>query len=169
MSKGNSKSGRNASCFIMAFVLWMLLYWSLDWSVILVGAAFALLVTVTVGPRFPLGIAKAFNPMRWFYAAVYIPYFLFYFIVAGVDSAIRSIHPDIPVRPGIVKVRTNLKSEFARAFLANSITLAPGTLAIDIDGQDMYIHWMSIHTDDQNGRFNEIVGRFESLLRRIFE
>ena len=79
------------------------------------------------------------------------------------------MHPDVPIRPGIVRVRTKLNSEMAKTFLANSITLTPGTLTIDINGQDLYVHWINIHTDDPAKRYGEIVGRFEGLLRRIFE
>jgi len=83
--------------------------------------------------------------------------------------ALRVIHPDVPIRPGIIKVRTSLKSDMAKTFLANSITLTPGTLTIDQDGQDLYIHWINIDTPDPAKRAAEIVGRFEPMLRRIFE
>ncbi len=169
MSMKYGKLRRAAACFVAVSALWMLLFWSLHWSVILVGVIFAVIVMATVGPRFPAGIVKVLNPLRWFYAAVYLPYFLYYCVRANLDVAVRVIHPDVPIRPGIVKVRTNLTDELAKTFLANSITLTPGTLTIDIDGQDLYVHWINIHTDDQEKRCAEIVGRFEPLIRRIFE
>ena len=115
------------------------------------------------------GLARALNPRRWFFFLIYLPYFLFWCLRANLDVAIRVVHPDVPIRPGIVKVRTTLKSEMAKTFLANSITLTPGTLTIDIDGQDIYIHWINIDTEDSARRSAEICGRFEPLLRRIFE
>ena len=57
----------------------------------------------------------------------------------------------------------------ARTILANSVTLTPGTLTVDIDGPDMYFHWINIDTDDARKRTEEVCGRFEPLLRRIFE
>jgi len=107
--------------------------------------------------------------MRWVYLLIYLPYFLYYCIKANIDVMLRVINPNMPIRPGIVKVRTTLKSEMAKTFLANSITLTPGTLTIDIDGQDFYVHWINIDTDDVTRRTAEICGRFEPLLRRIFE
>ncbi len=169
MSVKSDRFGRAAACFVAILALWMLLFWRFHWSVILTGVFFAAIITATIGSRFPAGIAKVLNPLRWFYAAIYLPYFLYYCIRANLDVAVRVIHPDVPIRPGIVKVRTNLTGELAKAFLANSITLTPGTLTIDIDGQDLYVHWINIHTDDQEKRCAEIVGRFEPLLRRIFE
>jgi multicomponent Na+:H+ antiporter subunit E len=160
---------RAVVCFVAVLALWMLLFLSAHWSVVAAGVGFAALVTAVLGRRFPAGAAKALNPLRWFFAAIYLPYFLYYCIKANLDVAVRVLHPDLPIRPGIVKVRTTLRSPMAKTFLANSITLTPGTLTIDIDGQEFYVHWINIHTDDPARRYQVIVGRFEPLLRRIFE
>jgi multicomponent Na+:H+ antiporter subunit E len=79
------------------------------------------------------------------------------------------LHPDLPIRPGIVKVRTSLTSDLARSFLAMSITLTPGTLVIDIVGHDLYVHSINITSDDPEAHTREIVRPFEPLLRKIFE
>ena len=42
-------------------------------------------------------------------------------------------------------------------------------MTVDIDGQDLYIHWINISTDDPAKRTAQICGIFEPLLRRIFE
>jgi multicomponent Na+:H+ antiporter subunit E len=156
-------------CLIAALGLWMLLFWSLDPWVIGTGVFFALIVGVVLGDIYPDGLPRALNPLRWFYFLIYVPYFLYFCIRANLDVALRVVHPDVPIQPGIVKVRTTLTSDMARTFLANSITLTPGTLTMDIDGQDLYIHWINIHTEDVAKRTAEICGRFEPLLRRIFE
>ena len=93
----------------------------------------------------------------------------FWIVLANFDVLYRVVHPNLPIRPGIVKVKTSLKSDEAKTFLANSITLTPGTLTVDIDGQDFYVHWININTEDPARRSAEICGRFEPLLRRIFE
>ena len=159
---------RSAVCFLVVLALWLLLFWNVHWSVLLVGAGVAVVVSALLA-KFPAGIEKLLDLRRWFFAAVYLPYFLYYCMKANLDVAFRVIHPDVPIRPGIVKVRTSLTSEMAKTFLANSITLTPGTLTIDIDGQDLYVHWINIKVDDPEKRFAVIVGRFEPLLRRIFE
>ena len=156
-------------CLLAVFGLWMLLFWSSDLWVIGVGALIALIVSTLLVDIFPDGLGKVLNPVRWFYFLIYLPYFLYFCVKANIDVALRVIHPDVPIRPGIVKVHTTLDSEMAKTFLANSITLTPGTLTVDIDGQDLYIHWINISVEDPDGRSKEIVGRFEPLLRRIFE
>lgn len=159
-------------CVLSVFAVWLLLFWSWSpeaWPVYVVGAIFALIVGTLLGSIYPDELGKALNPMRWVYFLIYVPYFLYFCIRANLDVAMRVIHPDVPIKPGIVKVTTTLKSEMAKTFLANSITLTPGTLTMDIDGQDLYIHWINIDTPDAAGRSAEICGRFEPLLRRIFE
>jgi len=156
-------------CLLVAFVLWMLLFWSIDPAVIVAGAFFSLLVATVLGDFYPDRLHKLLNPVRWLFFLLYVPYFLYYCVRANLDVAVRVIHPDLPIRPGIIKVRTTLTSDMAKSFLANSITLTPGTLTVDIDGQELYVHWINIHTDDADKRTAEICGRFEPLLRRIFE
>jgi multicomponent Na+:H+ antiporter subunit E len=156
-------------CVLAAFALWMLLFWSLDPVVIAVGGFFALVIGTLLRGVYPDRLGKVLNPKRWVFFLLYLPYFLYYCVRANIDVMLRVIHPDLPIRPGIVKVRTSLKGEMAKTFLANSITLTPGTLTVDIDGQDLYIHWINISTGDAEQRSAEICGRFEPLLRRIFE
>lgn len=160
-------------CILFTFVLWLLLVapWPPGEHVadILVGVVVALLVATLLAHIYPDNPHKALDPRRWFWMALYIPYFLYYCVWANLDVAYRVLHPDLPIRPGIVKVRTDLKSEMARTFLANSITLTPGTLTVDIDGQDLYIHWINVVGEGVEEHSARIVRRFERLLRRIFE
>jgi multicomponent Na+:H+ antiporter subunit E len=42
----------------------------------------------------------------------------------------------------VVQVRTNLRSDLGKLLLANSITLTPGTLTVDVEGDLLLIHWI---------------------------
>jgi len=156
-------------CLLAVFVVWVLLFWSLAPAVLGAGVLFAIIIATLLVAALPKELGKIASPKRWMFLLIYLPYFFYYCVKANLDVAIRVIHPDVPIRPGIIKVRTTLKSDMAKTFLANSITLTPGTLTIDIDGDDFYVHWINIHTDDAAKRTSEICGRFEPLLRRIFE
>jgi multicomponent Na+:H+ antiporter subunit E len=160
---------RRLICFLTALGVWLLLFWSVHWSVILGGAIFSAIAAVGVGPGLPPGLEKFVDPRRWFFGLVYLPYFFYYVIKANLDVAWRVLHPDLPIRPGIVKIPTTLKSDLAKTFLCNSITMTPGTISLDVDGQDLYIHWINVSTDDPGERYRQIAGQFEGLLRRIFE
>ncbi|MMZ67511.1 Na(+)/H(+) antiporter subunit E [compost metagenome] len=52
--------------------------------------------------------------------------------------------------------------------LANSITLTPGTLTIDVIGDTFYIHWIDVQTTDPEKAFTEIAESFEKILLKIF-
>jgi multicomponent Na+:H+ antiporter subunit E len=155
--------------WIFAAALWMLLFWSANPAVIAGGCLAGLVVSLAMRPLLPENLGRLLDVRRWFWAALFVPYFLYYVVRANLDIMLRVLNPDLPIRPGIVKLRTNLQSPMARMFLANSISLTPGTLTIDLDGQDLYVHWINISTDEPDRRGELIVGKFEPLLRRIFE
>jgi len=155
--------------FLIIFMLWLLLTWSLAPQEIIVGAALALLLSTLLFDVFLQGSEKLVQPARYFWFLVYLPVFFYYVLHANLDVAYRVLHPEMPIRPGIVKVRTTLKSEMGKTFLANSITLTPGTLTVDIVGDHLYIHWINIVTEDPQAATEIIVKKFEGYLRRIFE
>lgn len=155
--------------FLIIFILWLLLTWSLAPQEVIVGVALALLLSILLYDVFLQGSEKLVQPARYFWFLVYLPVFFYYVIRANLDVAYRVLHPEMPIRPGIVKVRTSLKSDMAKTFLANSITLTPGTLTVDIIGDHLYIHWINIVTEDPQEETEVIVKRFEVFLRRIFE
>jgi len=158
--------------FIVAFGLWLLLTWSLRTDSLVAGLVIAALSTRFLGHLFPRpGMAMSAlsfaRRMLWF--IVYVPMFLAYCVKANLDVAYRVLHIDLPIRPGIVKVKTTLTTDMAKTFLANSITLTPGTLTVDINGDDLYVHWIAVASDDPAEQTKMIVSRFEKILRRIFE
>lgn len=59
---------------------------------------------------------------------------------AGLQVARVVIDPRVPPRPGVVHFRTRLASPAARALLANSITVIPGTMTIDVEGDTFIVH-----------------------------
>ncbi|KPL19789.1 MAG: hypothetical protein AMJ92_01030 [candidate division Zixibacteria bacterium SM23_81] len=155
--------------FLIIFILWLLLTWSLAPQEVIVGVALALLLSIMLYDVFLQGSEKLVQPARYFWFLLYLPVFFYYVVRANLDVAYRVLHPEMPIRPGIVKVRTSLKSDMAKTFLANSITLTPGTLTVDIIGDHLYIHWINIVTEDPQEETEVIVKRFEVFLRRIFE
>jgi len=110
------------------------------------------------------------SPIRIFWLLVYLPVFFYYMIKANFDVVYRALHPKMPIRPGIVKIRTNLKTDSGITALANSITLTPGTLTVDLtDDGFLYIHWINVKSDDVEQATEHIARRFEWFLEKIFE
>ena len=76
----------------------------------------------------------------------------------------------MPISPGIVKIKTNLTTDSGITALANSITLTPGTLTVDItDDGFLYIHWINVKSDDVEQATKLISQKFEWFLKKIFE
>jgi multicomponent Na+:H+ antiporter subunit E len=121
------------------------------------------------GNIFSIHPAKVFHPRRWIALIKYVPLFLYYVVLANLDVAYRVIHPRLPINPGIVKIKTSLKSEIAQAMLANSITLTPGTLSVDVKDGDMYIHWIDDKSQEVEEASRIIAQKFEKYLKEIFE
>lgn len=155
--------------FLILLGIWILLTWSVAWQEILVGVFVALIAELLLGDIFPIGAVQIFNPVRLFWMGIYGIVFLAYVIKANFDVAYRVLNIYLPIRPGIVKVKTKLKCDMARTFLANSITLTPGTLTVDLIDDNLYVHWINITSDDPEKETEIIVSRFENLLERIFE
>ena len=76
--------------------------------------------------------------------------------------------PRIDINPGIVRVKTNLKTPVGRLALANSIALTPGSLVVDIDGDSLFVHWLDVQTTDLEEATRTIAGAFEEHLGKTF-
>ncbi|MCD6472389.1 Na+/H+ antiporter subunit E [Candidatus Aerophobetes bacterium] len=72
------------------------------------------------------------------------------------------------INPRIVHFRTRLKSEIARALLANSITLTPGTLTLDLYEDYLIVHWLNAKTIHSHYAAKLIKGHFETWLKKIW-
>jgi len=157
--------------FILGFIIWMLLTWPPDLQHALIGIAVVTFITLLTGDMFVKRPHHFRNPGRYFWFCYYIPMFLWECLKANIDVAARVLNPNLPINPGIVKVKTTLKSDTGLTFLANSITLTPGTLCVDIDAEEglLYIHWIDVKTQDVEQATRLIVSKFEGVLKKIFE
>ncbi len=158
------------------FLLWVALTGSVKADSILVGLALSLLITfVTWRPLFsgsrhiyvhdpePLN----FHPLK---ALMVLPGFIADLTKASVEVAILAVKPSIALRPGIVRVESHLKNKTALVFLANYITLTPGTLTVDMDisSHDLFIHCLDMDSLDASSLRDEVIS-IEGILGGVFE
>lgn len=135
---------------------------------IIMGIAISFIVGV-IGKNYLIGSnTRMLNPIRWFSFIAYIIPFLIDLIKANIDVALRVITGKI--NPGIVKIPTDLKTDIGKTMLANSITLTPGTLTVDIneDTNDFYIHCISVKEKEPKNS-ESVSGSFEKWIKRIAE
>lgn len=163
--------------FAFVFAFWLLIAWPvapsdgrLLWGDIAAGLIVAGFVALVAREIVTRRFTRLLEPQRYFWAAVYIFVFVYYVIKANLDVAYRVLHPAMPIRPGIVRAVSKLRTASARTALANCVTLTPGTLTIDIteDGT-FYVHLINVLTADQDEATRQILGRFEWFIQRILE
>ena len=106
--------------FIVSFLVWSLLVWPLDLQHAVVGMAVAALIAFLTGDMFTRRPHHFGHISRYFWFFYYIPMFLWECLKANIDVALRVLNPKMPINPGIIKVKTSLKSDTALTFLANS-------------------------------------------------
>ena len=163
--------------FVLAFIVWILLTWpfvaadgkfQLDMQVIIAGLITSVIVSLLFHEMLPKEHYVFISPVRTFWFLVYLPVFFYYVIIANFDVVYRALHPQMPINPGIVKIKTNLKNASAITALANSITLTPGTLTVDLtDDGFLYVHWINVK--DKDPKCEQVCGPFAKWARRISE
>lgn len=153
--------------FATLMMIWILLT-SLDIQELIAGAITSLLIVIFTMKLEPVLGAIKINPKSIFFSVIYLFVFIKELIISNLDVARRVISPSLPIKPGLVKVKTKLQSKIGKLVLANSITLTPGTLTTEVDGEDLYIHWIDVTKEDINGATKEIVTKFEKYLEVIF-
>jgi len=166
--------------FIVTFLLSMAVYLFLSassgeiaglWSIFEIITGIILSVIVAFIARkvlFPKRSYRMLNPLRWVIFLIYfIGPFFWAMAKANIDVAYRVITGKI--NPGIVKISPGLNSDLGITLLADSITLTPGTLSVDIDekNNDLYVHWINVTT--LKPTTHHICANFPQWIRRIAE
>lgn len=166
--------------FILCFIVWWLFVlqdiniFKLDIEEAIGGVIVSIIVAYFTAPFFikedPFWIFKSH---RWFNIIKFIPIYFIELWKANMDVAKRALSPRLNINPGIVKISTEIESDYGLSMLSNCITLTPGTITMDIveeDGRNyMYIHWIDVVTRDIGEASNTIKGAFEPWIRRIFK
>ncbi|MBU0927558.1 MAG: Na+/H+ antiporter subunit E [Spirochaetes bacterium] len=153
--------------FLALWGAWLVLTAPWSGEEAIAGAAAALLVAVL--PFFPASplCDLRLGPKPLAYSVAFGFVFLKALVLSNLDVAFRVLHPRLPIAPGIVKVKTALKTPLGRLLLANAITLTPGTITVETRGEDLYIHWIKVAAADPEGATEAIVSQFEKYLEVI--
>ena len=167
--------------FILSFLFWILFLMQ-DFNIlklgvqeIVVGGIVAVIVSLFSSQYFAREDGMwLFKKFRIINLIVFIPIYLWELIKANFSVAIKSLSPNIDINPGIVKITTDLNSDYGLAMLSNCITLTPGTITMDIyededNKNSMYIHWIDATTEDTKEASEIIKGKFEYFVRRLFK
>lgn len=155
--------------FLLLIVMWLCLTSTFDWQELLSGIIISLLLAIFLNEFYRQLGFPPFTLRRFVFSIIYVAVLFKEIIKANLDVAYRVIHPKMPIKPGIVVIRTNLRQDVAKLILANSITLTPGTFTLDVLGENLLVHWINVKSDDVEEATAMIAGRFEKYLREIFK
>ena len=80
-----------------------------------------------------------------------------------VDDELRILRPGLPIRPRLIRVRAGQRTDVGRVIYANSITLTPGTVTIDTEGDHITVHALTEEAAEgvRTGEMDRRVARVE--------
>jgi multicomponent Na+:H+ antiporter subunit E len=78
----------------------------------------------------------------------YLPWLLKEIVVANVQVVRIVLDPRLPADPVLLRVPTRLSGDLAVTTFANSITLTPGTITVDVDGSELVVHALVAQTPE---------------------
>ncbi len=150
--------------FIIMFSFWILLSGYFDFLHLFLGVVCSLFVSyishdllIDKDADIGRGLEKTGRFLK------YLPWLLYEVFKANVDVAYMTLHPKMPIDPGIIKFKTDLKTEFGMVTLANSITLTPGTVTIRTNREGEFI----VHAIAKRPAENLIAGNMQAKVKEI--
>jgi len=78
--------------------------------------------------------------IKFFRLLYYIPWLLWQIVIASLQVAYAVLSPKMPIDPSLILFKTKLPCMTAKVILGNSITLTPGTITVQISGDDFVVH-----------------------------
>jgi multicomponent Na+:H+ antiporter subunit E len=167
------QNNRNIPLQFLNLWLTLMLIWVIANGTLALDSLIAgLVISAAIALAFA-SFARVYSVIRWspkviFYYLLYLGVFLIELAKANLNVMRLVFSPRIEIQPGIVEIKTELKSPIGRLALANSITLTPGTLVVDIKDDSLFIHWINVSATDPVGATEEISARFEKYLKVVY-
>ena len=131
------------SLIISLAVLWIMLSGHYTPLLLSLGLL-SVLIVAFISSRMNLIIFD--QPILQLYFIKFIPYgfwLIIQILRSNIDVCRRILNPKLPINPQLVKVKSTQTSNLAKVIYANSITLTPGTISIDLDGSEIEVHSLS--------------------------
>jgi multicomponent Na+:H+ antiporter subunit E len=147
-------------------VVW--LAWSGHFEPLMLGlGAGSLLIVVYLCHRLQLLDSEGV-PLELYYGRLlaYVPWLAVEIIKANLDVARRILTPGpLPIAPRFIKVRPSQSTDLARVIYANSITLTPGTVSIDVAEDEIVVHALHAQAAEgvESGEMDRRCARFDRV------
>ena len=146
---------------ILLFGMWLILSGNIQIANIIIGIFISFFVALFYVKLFKFNKFELINPY-WFF--IYLLVLLKNLVISNLSITKKILSKDMKLSPAIIAIKTDLKSDWKKLLLANSITLTPGTLTLDIKGDTLYIHTIECK-DISNKKL--ITLEFEKVIAKI--
>jgi multicomponent Na+:H+ antiporter subunit E len=135
---------------IVAFGTWLLWsgHYTLEHTLVLAMGILSCAFVVYLAGRLSIVDEEGYSIHLIWSLALYIPWLLWAIIKANIDVAKRILSPRLPIAPRIVRVTGTQETDLCRVIFANSITLTPGTVSLDLDEEDIVVHALTKEAAD---------------------
>jgi multicomponent Na+:H+ antiporter subunit E len=153
---------RGAGLFVILFAIWLL--WSGLYMPLIIGlGALSCLICVWITVRMRAEDAEPFHLRPALRAVAYFPWLIKEIAAANWNVVRIVLTPGLPIDPVVVRVKASQHSGLGRVVYGNSITLTPGTLTVDVDGDQLTVHALTRAGARalQGGEMNARVARLE--------
>jgi multicomponent Na+:H+ antiporter subunit E len=139
---------------VFSIVWWMLTDGNVQsWWIGVPAVSFAMIASIALLPPVPL---------VWRGLLKFTPFFLWRSLQGGADVAWRAFHPGMPIAPAVIDYPLRLPPGLPQVFLANIVSLLPGTLSATLDGQALKVHVL-----DSRGDFMTELKALEQRVARM--
>ncbi|MBM7660751.1 multicomponent Na+:H+ antiporter subunit E [Bacillus mesophilus] len=156
----------------MAFQLILNILIAFIWMILLETFTFGYFFLGFITGAILLSIFRRFIPGTFYLKKVraiimLILLFIKELILSNIEIVKVVYRPKLDIRPGIIALPTDLRSNWEITLLANLITLTPGTLSMTVsdDNQTIYIHAMDIRDRDET--IKSIKDTFENAIMEV--
>lgn len=155
------KAKTSWSIIVTRGVLFSLLWWILtdgaapSWWIGVPAVSLAVIGSIALIP--PASVV-------WYGFLRFVPFFFMRSLMGGVDVAWRAFHPSLPIDPDLVEYPLRLPLGLPRVFMANTVSLLPGTLNAELEQNVLKVHVL-----DRQGGFMAELDAVEQRVARMFD
>lgn len=146
---------------IVLCLIWVILTENNNIYNVIAGFALGFLCVFSSNKILPL-ISSKHKKVRFIAIIKYLAYLLWQIFNSGFETILKIIKGDFNI--GIVEIETSLEDDFLAAVLALSITLTPGTVALNRKSNKLSVLWIDCTTSDPQEAGAIIKKDFEKIL-----
>lgn len=149
---------------IIFLTIWVILFEEISLTTILSGIIFSAICLIFTEKLLVGGSFYKEYPINIFWLIKYGLFLVIEIYKAGFITIEKTIVGNI--NPGIVDIKTNLRDDYSISILANSITLTPGTVTLNKNGNRLKVLWLDIETRNPRKAGKLIKGNLEKRFEK---